>query len=488
MIGITAYGGYIPRLRLSRRAVVETNGWAAPGLRSQGKGERSMCNWDEDSVTMAVEAARDALRGARSGVRALHLASTSLPFADRQNAGIVVEALDLGPDIETLDVTSSQRAGTSGLIAALKALPAGGGSTLFVASENRRSKAAGGQELSFGDGAAALLLGTEGVIAELRASHSTAVDFIDHYRGQTREFDYVWEERWIRDEGYMKLVPSAVRPALEAAGLSPAQVDHFILPNPGGRVGRSVAKALGIPEAAVRDTLHATCGDTGAAHALVMLVDALEQAKPGQWILVAGFGQGCDALVFRTTEALAATLADAPRPLGIRGHLARGRTETNYAKFLAFNGLVERDKGMRAELDNQTALTQLYRRRRMLTGLVGGRCTACGTCQFPKTNVCVNPDCGAFGTQEDHRFADSAARILTWSADHLTYSPDPPAHYGMVEFAEGGRFLANFTDVEPGSVAVGMPMRMMFRVKDYDDNRGFRRYFWKATPAPTGEA
>src|SRR5690606_38179956 len=120
------------------------------------------------------------------------------------------------------------------------------------------------------------------------------------------------------------------------------------------RVADSIAKRVGIAEGSVRDNLHMTCGEAGTAHALLMLVHALQEAKPGDKILVASFGQGCDALVFEATESLAAL----PPRLGVTGYLARRKEETNYAKFLAFNNLVTRDKGMRAELDNQTALTQ----------------------------------------------------------------------------------------------------------------------------------
>ncbi len=484
MIGITAFGAYVPRLRLSRKSIVDANAWASPGLRSQGKGERAICNWDEDSVTMAVEAARDCLADHdRSAVASVNLASTSLPFEDRLNAGIVAQALNLGEDVETLDVTSSQRAATSGLLAALRTLaPNGRGPVLFVAADNRRTKAGGLQELTFGDGSAALLLGTRNVVAAFKGAHSVAVDFVDHYRGQNREYDYNWEERWIRDEGYMKIVPKAIAGALTASGVAASEISHFIMPCTLSRVVQSVAKRVGIPESSIRDNLHMSCGEAGTAHALIMLVDALQDAKPGDRILVASFGQGSDALVFEATDALPAL---SPR-LGTKGYLARRKEETNYAKFLAFNNLVTREKGMRAELDNQTALTQLYRRRQMLLGLVGGRCTICGTRQFPKTNVCVNPNCGAFRSQEDELFAETPCRVLTWSADHLTYTMDPPAHYGMVQFEEGGRFLANFTDVDQGRVSVGMPMRMMFRIKDFDDIRGFRRYFWKAAPALNG--
>jgi uncharacterized OB-fold protein len=172
-----------------------------------------------------------------------------------------------------------------------------------------------------------------------------------------------------------------------------------------------------------------------------------------------------------------------PERRGVRGHLARRREETNYHKFLAFNDLVTMERGLRSELDKQTALSALYRKREMLFGLIGGRCAKCATLQFPKSNVCVNPDCNAFHSQDDHSFAEMRGKVLYHTADRLTYSPDPPSCFGMVVFDEGGRILADFTDVDEGAVKVGSPIRMAFRVKDYDNQRRFTRYFWKATPA-----
>ncbi|MEE8394917.1 MAG: OB-fold domain-containing protein, partial [bacterium] len=214
---------------------------------------------------------------------------------------------------------------------------------------------------------------------------------------------------------------------------------------------------------------------------LLMLAQALEEAKPGDKLLVVGFGQGCDALLFEATEALAGYKTGA----GVAQALARKREEGNYNKFLAFNDLVTQEKGMRAETDNQTALTALYRKRDMLTALIGGRCSQCGTAQFPKTRVCVNPECNAMNSQQDHPFADQPCKVITWSADYLTYSVDPPTHYGLVQFEAGGRFLANFTDVDVGKVDTGMDMRMVFRIKEFDNQRGFRKYFWKAAPSET---
>jgi 3-hydroxy-3-methylglutaryl CoA synthase len=180
MVGIRSFGGYIPRLRLSRKAIVDANGWFNAGLKGYAKAERAICNWDEDALTMAVEAARDCLGdGPREGCRALFLASTTLPYDDRQNAGIVAQALRLGGNLNTMDVTASQRAGTTGLIAALDAVAARGGPVLFLAAEKRRTPAASPQELLYGDGAAALLLDAGDGAARFLGSRSASVDVGD---------------------------------------------------------------------------------------------------------------------------------------------------------------------------------------------------------------------------------------------------------------------------------------------------------------------
>jgi 3-hydroxy-3-methylglutaryl CoA synthase len=484
MIGITAYGAYIPRRRLQRRAVAEANKWFAPGLLGAAKGERAMANFDEDSVTLAVEAGRDCLPAAdpvkdREFVDAILFASTSLPFSDRQNAGIVAAALQLPQSISSVDVSSSQRAGTSALLLALDMVAGGRAkSPLVVAGEKRKARAASPQELSFGDAAAALTLGQDRVIASYLGSHSETLDFVDHFRGEGEDFDYGWEERWIRDEGYSKIVPAAVKALLARTGATAGDIAHFILPCPFAKLDQTIAKQCGIDPARARDNLASSVGDSGSTHALLMLVHALEQAKPGEKILVVQFGQGCDALLFEVTPAISSL----PKRNGVTGSLARRKEETNYLKYLGFNGLVELEKGMRAEVDKRTALSVLYRKNDMLLGLVGGKCRQCGTAQFPKSRVCVNPNCKAVDSQDDYGFSEREGTVLSWSADFLTYSMDPPNHYGMITFAEGGRFMTDITDVEQGQVDSGTKVRMSFRVKDRDEKRGFVRYFWKAVP------
>ena len=167
MTGLTSIGTYIPRLRLARKTILAAQGKSSGSAR----GERAICNWDEDSLTMAVEAARACLADASAPVAGLTLASTTLPFEERQNATIVATVLDLGEDIRSMDTGGTQRAGTSALIAALDVAAAGGGDRLVISSDHRQTKSASPQELRFGDGAAAVTVGAQAGLAEVLSTH-----------------------------------------------------------------------------------------------------------------------------------------------------------------------------------------------------------------------------------------------------------------------------------------------------------------------------
>ena len=479
MVGITSYGGYIPRLRLSRESMAKANAWVDPGLIGRARGERTLCDVDEDCVTMDVEAARDCTnKGDRDAIDSLYFASTTMPFLDRQNSSIIAEALGLRGDVSTLDVSCSQRAGTSGLIAALKAVGnAGDGKALLVAADCRNAKAASILEMMFGDGAAALTLGAENVLAEFLGCHSITRDFIDHFRGDGSKFDYYFEERWIRDEGYYKMVPEAIQGLFDKTGITGADVSHFIMPCLIRRVREAVTKNMGVRPEAIRDDLSAGCGETGTAHPLVMLAHTLEEAKPGDKILVIGFGQGADALLFQATDGISGY---SPRR-GVKARLSGGVIETNYQKYLSFKGMVEINWGLRAEGQSKFRPSAAWREHKHFNGLIGGKCSACGTVQFPVSHICVNPECRATDSQEDFSLADSRAKVASYTVDRLAYSPNPPLIFGMIEFEEGAKFMMQFANCDPEKVEVGQPMEMIFRIKQYDKERNLRNYFWKAS-------
>lgn len=479
---ILGFGAYVPRRRLQRSAIFAAHGWYTPGLKGSAKGEKAIGNWDEDSVTMAVEAARDVLGEAGGAqVEALTLASTTLPSADRLNAGIVKEALSLADAVAAADAGGSLRAGTSALLAALE----GRTTRLVLAADRRVAKPGSEAEMTLGDGAAAVLVGDGDGIARFLGGHSVTVDFVDHFRSAQAEFDYGWESRWIRDEGYAGILGGAIREALAKHGIETGSIDRALIAVPVRGVPESLAKAAKIRPEAVADTLTGNIGDTGTAHPLLMLAAALEAAKPGERILLASFGQGADVLIFETSAAI----ADWKPRRGLARHLADGRADNNYMRYLYHRGLVTIEEGMRAEMDQKQPGTTLYRNRKAVLGLIGGRCTKTGTVQFPKSDISVNPNDRAIGTQEDYPLSHRTARIVTYTADALGYSPDPPNYYGAIDFEGGGRLVAEFADVEAADVEVGRAMRMVFRIKAVDSARDFTKYFWKAVPADsTGQA
>ena len=483
MIGITGYGAYLPRLRLLRQAAAQANAWYAPQFAGR-KGTRAFANGDEDSITLAVAAARDCLGTVvdRSTVRGLLLASNTLPFTERLNAAVVAGALTLRDDLDAVDLGGSQRAALSAVSQALARVQAGGGPTLVLAADERKTRAASAQELDYGDAAAALLIGKDGVSESVLAEHlgsgTVSVDFVDHFRAAGDDVDYHWEERWVRDEGVAKLAPQAVAAALAQAGVKAAEVDHFIFPSSFAKMDAQLAKACGVRTEAVVDALLDQVGDSGLPHGLLMLAHVLERAQPGQVILLAQFGSGAQALVFRVTDAIARF-----KPArGVSQWLARGVEERNYTKFLSFKGQLQLEKGMRGEQDKKTALSTAWRHRGALMGLVAGRCRVTGSVHFPPSRLSYDQGKPLQDTQDPYPLADRTARILSWSAEYLSYHPAPPHHYGQIDFDGGGRILMDFTDLDVGEVDSGTPMEMVFRIKDVDERRHFTRYFWKATP------
>jgi len=479
MVGITSYGAYIPWYRMNRAIIFEQLGWFNPANASVARGEKAVANYDEDGITMAVAAALDCLgKESREAVGGLYLASTSLPFAQRQNAVIVSQGLDLPSAVRTADFGGSTRAGTSALLSALDA--AEGGVTMVCASENRLAKPGSSQEHTYGDGAAAFLTGHENILAQFKGSFSVSTDFIDFRRTQEEKFCHGWEERWIRDEGYSRIISEAVAGLLDRYNLKISDFAKIILACPVAGAMKGLIRAIGATPEQMQDTMMAQVGDTGAALPLMMLAAALEEAKAGDKILVVSYGSGSDALWFEVTDKIQSAQKTSRK--GVSGHLTERNDLSVYGKYLVFRNLIPLEVGIRGEEVSPTAMSALGRDGTAISALVGSRCRACGTPQYPKQRICVNPDCGAVDNMEDYRFSDKVGTLAAYTGDNLAFSWDPPQIYGLVDFEDGGRILLDLTDCSLDSVKVKMPVTMSFRRKYADPQRGYYGYFWKAVP------
>jgi 3-hydroxy-3-methylglutaryl CoA synthase len=445
-------------------------------------GEKAIANFDEDSLSMAVNACADCLNGIeRDTIDGLYLASISLPYKQRLNAGIVATALNLRPDVKTADFTGSTKAGTTALLAACDAIKAGSAKSILVcASDCRPAKAGSPQEEAYGDAAAAILIGENDVIADFQGAHSVSYDFADRWVADFDRFDRVSEDRWIRDEGYNKFIPEVILGLAKKCSLSPKDIAKLAFPCLYVRDHANIGKRLGLEPNQVQNHLLNTVGDCGTAYPLVLLVAALEDVNPKDNVVVASWGSGSDALLFQATEKISDMKG---KRKGIKRNLASKNMLPNYAKYASFRNVISADMGMRSETGipwDQKPLS--WRNRKSILGLIGSRCKKCGTPQYPPQRVCVNPSCKAIDEMEPYRFSDKKGELFTYTEDHLGFTPNPPAIYAMVNFEGGGRNEFELTDCEPGSLKIGMPMEMSCRRKFVDEKRGTYFYFWKAVP------
>lgn len=459
---ITFASGYLPLVRFERAAAAQALRFAGLGGRSAGR--RAVAGWDEDALTLAVEAGRGAPAPER-----LVFASTSAPFFERSHATLAATALALGEQVRTNDVAGSRRCGVEALLDALT----GRGTSLIVAGEKRPAKPGSAQHTGFGDGGAAIAVGDAGG-ARLLGHASRSHDLLDIYASREAPLPYAYEERFVRETAVREILIPTIRAACADAGVEPGAIRHAAIHEPLSGMWRDVAKPLGIHAPNHSATLEAAAGDLGAAHALFALSLALNAAQPGDLVLVAGFGSGCDALLLEVTGEVAGTGAAAAM-------LRQGVLSKDYARFLSLTGAIDLDFGVRAEFEQKAQATVLERAGRDMLAFVGGRDSA-GNVQFPKSRIPVRPDATGPEPLVDVRLVDEPATLKSVTADRLNYTPDPPFWFGLVQFDNGARVLMELTDAGADGFAVGDALGMRLRIKSQDRRRGFRTYFWKAAP------
>ncbi len=480
MVGITSYGVYIPRYRLNRKTIFSQMSWFNSATAGLARGEKAVANNDEDSITMSVEASLNCLEGfQREDVDGIYLASISMPYANRQNASIVSTALDCKEAIRSIDFSASMKSGTSALITAAEAVKSNGEKNILVsAADCRKAKLGGNQEMILGDGAASFLMGAENVIARLLDSYSVSYDFVDLRRSTAEQFDQSWEDRWIREEGYLKIIPEAISGILKANNWKIGDFSKVIIPVYASNIVDGIARKIGADKSQLQANLLDVMGDTGTSYPFILLAAALEEANPGDKILLASFGGGSDVLCFEVTDAI----KQYQIRKGVAYYLEKKEELTSYMKYLVFKNMVPVEVGIRGAVVANTSLSLVWRDRREIYGLCGSKCRVCGTPQYPYQEVCVNPDCGAIEQMDYYRFSDKKGKIVSYTGDYLAFSFNPPAVYGFIDFDGGGRFFFDYTDCKLEDIKVGMPVEMSFRRKYSDAERAIEGYGWKAVP------
>jgi hydroxymethylglutaryl-CoA synthase len=465
MRGILGAAGYVPYWRLDRSGIAQTFGSGG------GRGTRSVASYDEDTTTMAVEAGRLALRSV-GDVRpaAVWFATVAPAYLDKTNATTLHAALRLDSTAPALDFGGAIRSGIGALAAALDSREP----VLVVTADQRDGLPTSADEAAGGDGAAAVLVGsdTDGpIIAELVGRAAATEEFIDRWRVPGERRSKIWEERF-GERKYVPLVEQAWNAALKTAELNPDAVDRVIVTGAHARAVRAVTNRLGVAKESIVDDRAATVGFTGAAHPGLLLADALEQAAPGEVVALVTLADGADVLLFRTTDAIGSYA-----PARTVAAQIEGGAELPYGKFLSWRGVVTLEPPRRPEPDRISA-SVAGRTEDWKYGFVGSRDRSTDALHLPPARISRVGD--ALDEMEPAPMSDVAGTIATFTVDRIAYSPSPPIVFAVVDFDGGGRLPIELTDVLVDEVRMGDRVEMTFRRLSTAD--GIHNYFWKARP------
>lgn len=474
MVGITSYGAYIPIWRLSRDVIAKA--W----LTRAAGGERSVCNDDEDSITMAVEAGFDCLKGQqREQVDGLYFATTTAPYREKECSTLISTVLDLNDRVRTADFGNSLRSSTTALRAAMDAVKAGSASNIIIAAADCRVGMPKSEaERAFGDGAAAVIVGKSKVIAEIEGVYSISDEITDVWRKDSDKFVNFWEDRWIIGYGYTDNMRKAISGLLKQQGIAAKDITKAVFYGPEARAIQGLAEGLGFnTKTQMADSLLQNVGNTGAAHPLLVLCAALEDAKPGDRLLLASYGGGADALLLRVTDEI----LQAQVHNGTKVNISSKRMIPSYEIYLAYRHLIT----IPQELVRLTpSATVMWRTENWVLRGHASKCRKCGVTTFPIQRICVN--CRSKDDYDEVRISDKKGKVFTFSLDNMAGGIVPPTPQTIVESDETkARIYSLMTDCEPKEVKIGMPVELTFR--KFHEGGGFHNYFWKCRPVRGGQ-
>lgn len=257
---------------------------------------------------------------------------------------------------------------------------------------------------------------------------------------------------------------------LDKCNLSAQDITNAAIAGPSQRAMQGALRGLGLDvNSQVQDTFWNTIGDSGTAQPLVLLAAVLERSKPGDLILVAGYGDGGDAAIFRVTDAI----AEYQLVRSVYSQIEVKRTMSSYGKYARFRKLMKKDYST----EDQSTPVVLLRDKNEILPLHGGKCPSCGMIQFPIHRICV--ECGHRDGLEEVKLTRTG-KLFTFTHDYLTQTPDPPTTHAVIDLDGGGRVFVQMTDCESERVAIGMSLELTFR--KYHEGFGIKNYFWKARP------
>jgi hydroxymethylglutaryl-CoA synthase len=344
-VGIIGYGAFIPRRRIKVEEIARVWGADAPSYkRGLQLHEKSVPGADEDTITMSVESARNAI--ARAGIDpaeigCVYVGSESHPYAVKPSGTVVAEAIGAVPEVRIADLEFACKAGTEGMYLAYSLVKAGEIKYgLGIGADTSQGAPGDALEYSAAAGSASFLFGADDkVIAEVLHTYSWATDTPDFWRREYMHYPR-HGSRFTGEPAYFRHTMSSARGILARAGLQPKDFAYAVFHQPNGKFPMRVGKKLGFTEEQLSaGWLSPWLGNTYSGASPMGLTAILDVASPGDLILLTSFGSGAgsDSFIFRVTDRLPEVQNLVPRT---RPQLDENKIYLDYGSYAKLRGKI----------------------------------------------------------------------------------------------------------------------------------------------------
>lgn len=305
-VGIVSYGVYVPRHRIKLENIAGVWGSDATniiqGLRVK---EKSVPDLDEDAVTIAVEAARNAVNRGNidtTKIGAIYTGSESHPYAVKPTSTIVAAAIGAEPVLTAADYEFACKAGTAAIQTCM-GMVGSGMIDMGLAIGADVSQGAPGDALEYtaAAGGAAYVIGRSDLAAVIEDTYSFTTDTPDFWRREGMPYPE-HGGRFTGEPGYFKHVTSAAKGLMEKIGSSPSDYDYAVFHQPNGKFPQRAAQVLGFSKEQIETGLVVPrLGNTYSGSCMIGLAAILDQAKEGERIFMTAFGSGAGSDAFSLT-------------------------------------------------------------------------------------------------------------------------------------------------------------------------------------------
>lgn len=340
MIGIVGYGSYVPPYRIKARTIADQ--WGDDPVTME-KGllmeEKTVPGWDEDTITISVAAAKNALKRAGidpEDIGAVYIGSESHPYAVKPSGTVLIDALGIGPHVHVADLEFACKAGAEGMFLSYSHVKSGNMDySMGIGADTSQGAPGDALEYSASAGGSAFIFGRENVAAEVIATHSFTSDTPDFWR---REYQHYPRHggRFTGEPAYFKHVLGCARALLEKSGFGPEDFAHAVFHMPNGKFPLKAGKILGFnKEQLEQGWVVNLMGNTYSGSSPTGLAACLDVMKPGERVFMISFGSGAgsDGFIFQATERLPQIQDLAPKTREILGGK---KIYLDYGKYVAY--------------------------------------------------------------------------------------------------------------------------------------------------------